>query len=461
MGNTQKLSDFLAAVKYEDLPAEVIEQVKRLTIHTVGVSIASDIIGTTQKAKKLAEDKGGTPEATVWGGSGLKINAEDAAFANATQADVLDWEDCSWTGHPSAGVIAAAFSTAEARNKSGKDFITAVVAGYEGYQRIAMAVQPSPAYLKKHSWGLSSWQIFGSSLAAAKIYGFDGDRFNQTIGATVYVTPVAVGLHAAGPAKSDIYHFAHGTDASNGIFAAKIAEAGYDNGRDYLDGERGYWSMVSDSDDPTWYTLDLGGRWLINETYIKHWPANMWVQTPLEIIDAIYKEHPFTADQVKKISLSPYNTLTGSDYLTSTKTTLDAQFNAAFCIAAYILNPVSDAKWFTEDQLERKEILGLIAKFEEVGETITPSTNFAVFQKGSFPEMTMRVELNDGTILEKTIVYPKGHPRNNTTLEEEYELFERITTPVIGKENAKAFIQAVDNLETLGNIGEAAQYLIK
>ncbi len=462
MSNTQKLSELLAGINYEQIPASVIEQVKRLTIHTIGVSVASQPIRSSKNAILLAEENGGKPEATVWGGSGVKIPAEGAAFANATQADVLDWEDCSWTGHPSAGVIAAAFAVAEGLEKNGKEYITAVAAGYEGYQRVAMAVQPSRNYLKSHSWGLSSWQIFGSTFAAAKLYGLSADTTNQAIGATVYVTPGPLGLHAETAAKSDVYHFAHGTDAFNGIFAAKIARAGFDNGRDYLDGDRGYWSVVSDQHDTSWYERNLrDDNWLINETFIKHWPANMWIQTPLEVLDAIYREHPFTADEVEEITLSPVTTLTASNYEESAMTTLDAQFNAAFCFAAYILNPEADASWFTDDQLRRKEVLELARKFHEVGEVTTPADHFDQFKQGDFPKTTVTVTLKDGTVLTKTITYTKGHPQNNTTLEEEYQLFRRITSPIIGEENAEAFIRAIDRLEDVENIGDIAKYLVR
>lgn len=458
---TQQLSEFLVNIKYEDLPKEVIEQVKRLTIHTIGVSVAAASIEQAGSAIRLAEENGGKEEATVWGGSGMKVPAENAAFANATQADILDWEDCSWTGHPSAGAISAAFAVAEAKGLTGKDYITAVVAAYEGYQRIAMAVQPTHEFCKTKAWGLSSWQIFASSLAAAKLYGQDADKVNKTIGATVYVAPGAVGLHASGPEKSDVYHYAHGTDAYNGIFAAKLAEAGIGNGKDYLDGPQGYWSLVSDQVDESWYVKDAGQRWLILETYIKHWPANMWIQTPLEILDAIYKEHPFTSEEVKEIRLDPTTTLTALDYNTTGKTTLDAQFNAPFCAAAYILNPVPGAHWFTQEQLNRSDLIELAGKFKEVGEVKVPVEHFDVFKQGSFPEMTVEVELTDGTILRKTEAFPKGHPKNNTTLEEEYELFRRITTPILGEAQAEAFIQAVDDLENLKDLREAARNLVK
>lgn len=459
--NTQQLSEFIAGLKYEDIPQEVIDQVKRLTLHTIGVSVASASIPQSHNAIKLAENNGGAEEATIWGGSGKKVPAEAASFANGTQADFLDWEDCSWTGHPSAGAITAAFAVAEAKKKSGKDYITAVVAAYEGYQRIAMAVQPSKDYLKKHHWGLNSWQTYASTFATTKLYNFNAEKTNQAIGATLYATPVASNLHSNGQANSDIYHYAHGTAAYAGVFAAKITDLGFDNGKDYLDGDNGYWSMVSDQNAEEWYTKDFGRRWLILDTYIKHWPANMWIQTPLEILDLIYKEHPFTAEEVKSIKLSPFTTLTANDYTKTARKTLDAQFNAPFCLAAYVLNPVPGGHWFTDDQLERKEVLELAAKITEHGPVVTPSDNFDQFKQGDFPTMTIDVELKDGTILSRTEAYPKGHPKNNTTLEEEYVLFKNITAPYLGEEQAEAFIEAVKNLENLENLDDAAKNLVR
>ena len=34
---TQIVSEYLAGLKYEDIPQEAIDQAKRLTLHTVGV----------------------------------------------------------------------------------------------------------------------------------------------------------------------------------------------------------------------------------------------------------------------------------------------------------------------------------------------------------------------------------------------------------------------------------------
>jgi 2-methylcitrate dehydratase PrpD len=455
--HTQQLSEFLADLRYEDIPEDVVAQIKRLSIHVIGVSIAAAPIAQAKRTISLSEARGGAAESTVWGGSGKKIPAESASFANATLSDILDWEDCSWTGHPSAGAIPVAFALAEAGGLSGRDYITAVTAAYEGYQRIAMAVQPSVQYAAEYGWGLSSWQIFAASIAAAKALGLDGDKINQTIGASVYAAPVPSNLHSSGNAKSDIYHYAHGTNAYNGLFAAKLAEIGFSDGKDYLDGKNGYWRHVSDRVDESWYTKDLGARWLINEVYIKHWPANMWIQTPLEILDHLYADRPFSADDVAKIRLSPDTNLTSSDYAASGRTTLDAQFNAAFCLASYILDPKPSARWFIDEKLNEPKVMELASSFEAFGDKTTPWENFLVFKEGSFPEMTLEIHLKDGTVRAKTEAFPKGHPQNNTSLDEEYRLFREITEDFLPVGQAERIIDRIDNLENLKNLDEIAR----
>jgi len=94
----------------------------------------------------MVQRRGGVAEATVWGSDGRKVPVQEAAFANGTMADIVDWEDCSWTGHPSAGAIPVAMAVAEACRQSGQDYLTAVVAAHGGYQRVAMAAQPSQVH---------------------------------------------------------------------------------------------------------------------------------------------------------------------------------------------------------------------------------------------------------------------------------------------------------------------------
>ena len=115
---TQTLADFTANLKYEDIPPEVLERAKHMAMQAIGVSLGANGLPMAEKAIEIGKCCGvGEPEATLWI-DGSKVSMTSAAFCNGTLADMLDWEDCSWTGHPTAGVIPVAWAVAEAMHKS-------------------------------------------------------------------------------------------------------------------------------------------------------------------------------------------------------------------------------------------------------------------------------------------------------------------------------------------------------
>lgn len=460
---TQRLADFLAELTYDQIPKPALEQAKKMTLHTVGAAIASMGLENAKKPIALAMEVGGTPTSTVWGcHSGTKISAQEAAFANGTLADLLDWEDCSWTGHGSAGLIPAAMALGEQEHCSGREYLTAVVAGFEGYHRISMAVQPSLSYLSSGiGWGLVSWQIFAASLPAGKLKHFDGDQFNQLFGASQYCTVVPTNRHSEGNRKSDVYHYCHGFCARNGIAAANLTEKGFSNLDNCFEGNKSaYWQFVSDRVDLEWLTRKLGEEWYINSTYLKHWPANMWIQTSLEALDLLFQTHPFALDEVDKIRVSPTMEMICGNYAASSRTCLDAQFSTGYCLTSYLLDPThtKGAHWFTGEKLNDPRLIAFAdTKYEYFGPVKTPLGCFEEFRTGSFPEATVEVHLKDGTVYSETTRYPKGHPRNNFTMEEECRHFYDCCRPYMPEEQIRAIQEKVKHLEDLNDIGELAR----
>src|SRR5262249_58552613 len=84
-------------------------------------------------ADAVTEDGGGP--ATVIG-TRRRAAPGRAAFANAMAANALDYDDTGATGHPGSTVIPVALAVAEARGRSGAEFLAATLAGYEVWIRI-------------------------------------------------------------------------------------------------------------------------------------------------------------------------------------------------------------------------------------------------------------------------------------------------------------------------------------
>ena len=455
---TQELSKFIKNLKYEDIPPEVVNRAKNMIMQTIGVSLGCKGMKLAEKAIKIGKCCGrGEPEATLWIDGG-KVSMTSAAFCNSTLADALDWEDCSWTGHPSASVVPCAWAAAEGYQRSGKELLEAVVAGYEVYQRIAMVVQPPKGWDIMKGWGLTSWQIFAGVVPAAKLLALNEEQINQAFGFGVLCCPVPSNLHHI--TMSDAYHFEHGLRSKDGILCAMIAREGVDNYQDCFDDTYSFDYHMTPEPRPEWYTRDLGKRWLIMEVLLKHWPANMWLQTPIELADILRKKYRIKPEEISEIILDPptigrmYFSEEGFNSLTQ------AQFSAPFMLASYLLNPVPGPNWFDEKKLKDDEILSLAAKVH--GGKSNPhilGECFKDFQEGKFPQKTLTIQMKDGSRYSESMGCHPGHPRNMMSDKEFAERFRIQAAPTLSKERIEEVLHAIEHLEDCHDIREIGRLL--
>ena len=105
MNNSAALSQFAVNLKYEDIPAEVIEMAKKMAIQTIGAALASKEMDFTQSVLDFSKKYSSGPADATLMLDGRKTSLLGAVFANSIISDNIDWEDCSWTGHPSAGLV--------------------------------------------------------------------------------------------------------------------------------------------------------------------------------------------------------------------------------------------------------------------------------------------------------------------------------------------------------------------
>jgi 2-methylcitrate dehydratase PrpD len=461
---TEQLTKLLCDLRFDDIPADVIEQVKKLTMHVIGVSIASYPTEQCKRSVKLAQSRGGVPEATVWCSDGQKVPIENACFANGTMTDIMDWEDCSWIGHPTPCVIPVCLGFAERDQSSGKDYILNMVTALEGYTRAGMAMQPTRDYVNDgFRFPLLSVSILASSIAAAKCLGLDKDPkvFEQVFGAATYHMQVPSNKHSHLENMSDIWHYGQGIASRNGVNAALITAQGFDNCYAALDDWDGLWKMISDQHRTEWYTKDWKKAWYTKEIVMKHWPINIWVEAPVDGMATLYERHKFSLSDVKAVRVSPPANILVADYAASARGMLDAMFNIAYCCTAYLMKPDSPGyDWFTPEMRNSEELIAFTKKFSYPGDFVITYDHFVGFMgTGEFPEVTVEVELNDGTVCKESLRYPKGHPRNNFTLEECAADFRTCCTPFLGKEKTEKFLAAVLDLENISNMKPIAELL--
>src|SRR5476651_373331 len=273
----EQLSAYAAALRYEDLPPEVVQQAKRLIVDTVGCALGGYASEPAKIAREIAGTVTSSKPATVIG-SGQRSSLDLATFANGVMIRFLDFNDgytsTGESGHPSDS-IAAVLTLAEALGRSGKDVIVATVLAYEVFCRICDAVDLKPL-------GFDHVTVGGmaSTAAAARLIGLSekeiAQAFNLGIAPNVALYQTRIG-HV-----SMWKGCAYANASRNAVFAAMLASRGMTGPAPIFEGVGGYFKAVTRA---PFQLAALGGRehpFKIMECSIKRYPLGQYSQTVVQ-----------------------------------------------------------------------------------------------------------------------------------------------------------------------------------
>src|SRR5215510_12956633 len=169
---SRQLAQWVVGLRYQDLPAEVVDRAKGLTLQGLAsVLLGSLTPGGQQAVKLIAEEEAGVKSGATIMVDGARVTKGGAAFANAEMAMAGGkWDTFRMLTHPGTSIIPGAFVAAESAGASGRDFLTGLAAGYEVMERMAADFIPTVMARGFHSGVV--FGIFGPAVAAAKILGF-------------------------------------------------------------------------------------------------------------------------------------------------------------------------------------------------------------------------------------------------------------------------------------------------
>lgn len=456
---TKTLVDYVHDLTYDKIPPEVIERAKLMTLHTLGCALAAQkdelAVSSVKVGKLMNSGVGGG--ATVWA-TGEKLSAANASFVNGTMSDILDWEDCSWTGHPSASAVPVSIAMAEDRHATGKEYLAALVACYEACMRISMAVQPGPGFDHSMGWAIANWNIFAAAAAAGKLMGLSAQQIDKAFGLSCMFAEMPSNMQQA--TMSNSYHYTWGQTSLNGVMAALCAEQGIANMQGCFDIPYGYCEQLTTAVDRTWLDRDLD-KFMMMDILIKHWPANMWVQNSVELVAKITTEGHIKAEDIEEIVVDPPSQYRMHFYEEGFSSLMEAQFSTPFVIASYLLDPTPSPQWFTPDKFKDPKVLEL-AKRVKPGKSPEETLlySFNVFQSGSHPEKTVTIITKDGKVYEEKMRYHKGHPKNMLTREEFIDLFRLNVGQYYSQDKAQKMIDFILNVEKVEDMACVGQLFL-
>ena len=251
----------------------------------------------------------GTPEASV-AGSRVVTSSVNAALANGmlAHADETDDSHAASRNHPGCAVVPAALAVAEAIHASGRQFLRAVVLGYDVAARMNYALGAEAFALAgrmTHSFG----GTFGAGAAAGALLGVDALQARHLLS---YCAQQASGV---GSSVRDADHIEKSFDfggmpARNGVTAATMVAAGFTGVDDVFSGERNFFQAYAAEPDPAMLVHGLGQRFEIVGTNIKKWSAGSPAQSAIDALQYLMEAKGIAAGKIKAITV---HLPTGSD----------------------------------------------------------------------------------------------------------------------------------------------------
>jgi 2-methylcitrate dehydratase PrpD len=294
---TRVLAGKSAALGYDDLPVPARVLARQCLLDYFGVALA----GAGDELVRILLDEvaeaGGAAQASVIGRE-TRLPALAAALVNGAAAHALDYDDVNMAmpGHPSVAILPAVLALAELRRSSGREVITAFVAGYETACRIGIALQPGHYNLGFHATGTVG--SFGAAAACARLLGLDAAATAMALG---IAGTQAAGLKSQFGTMCKPFHA--GKAAQNGLLAARLAARGFTSRADIVECVQGFaLTHGPDFSPEAALAAPAGGLYLFANLF-KYHAACYLTHAPIECARRLREEHRLTRDTIAGITL--------------------------------------------------------------------------------------------------------------------------------------------------------------
>jgi 2-methylcitrate dehydratase PrpD len=267
---TERLSEFVSDVRYEQLSGLVVEKTERAILDTLASLIGGVPTENARLSRLAAKACFGAGSARAWFAE-AGLHPLGALFANCAAASSLDVDDghCLAAGHPGAAIIPAVLMEAANLGSDGHDVLSATAIGYDVALRIAAARRFSDTM----SFASGQWTGFGVAAAIGWLRGMRADQLAHAIAIAGAEAPQNL---PQGACQASSVKGSSPWSTVSALFAAERAGCGMSGSIDMLDRDHAY--------NVPAITAELGSRWLVSETYLKPYASCRYTHP---VIDAV------------------------------------------------------------------------------------------------------------------------------------------------------------------------------
>ncbi|HEX4037580.1 MAG TPA: MmgE/PrpD family protein [Acidobacteriaceae bacterium] len=403
------LADFLAQIRFEDLPAAVVARTEEAFVDWWACALAGRGARPVRILEAFASGMGPVdgPSQILTSRSGT--SAFFAALTNGAASHIVEQDDVHNGAmfHPGTTVFPAVLAAAEAAGVSGKTFIAGAVAGYEAAIRTGEFLGPDH-YKVFHTTGTA-----GKVGAAAGVANILGLNARQTLDALGSAGTQAAGLweFLRDAADSKVLHSAKA--AADGVLSAWLARDGFTGASHILEGKQGMAAGLSHGPSfPARLSEGLGTRWTILECTYKPYACCRHTHPSADALRLVMKEHGIAADEIAHVTAHVHQGAV--DVLGRVKqpeTPYQARFSLGFVLALAAYKGRAGVSDFTEETLHDPQLRAFHDGVEMVLDPAIPRN--ARTRRGR-----VEVRTRDGSIFVGRVNAAKGDPDNSLNREE-------------------------------------------
>jgi 2-methylcitrate dehydratase PrpD len=403
------LSEFLAGLRYEDIPASVIARTEDLYLDWFASALAGKGARQIDIMERYAEKMG-----PANGPSTILVNRQNsspyfAALVNGASSHLVEQDDVhnGSVFHPAAVVFPAALAAAQDLGKSGADLLVAAVAGYEAGIRIGEFLGRSH-YRIFHTTGTAG--TLAAAVAVGKLMDFNADQFLHALGSA---GTQAAGLWEFLRDAADSKQLHTGKAAADGLLAAYLTRDGFTGAQRVLEGAQGMAAGMSTDADPAKLTDRLGTRWATAETSFKFHASCRHTHPAADALQLLMRREGLQHDQIAAVNTRVHQgAIDVLGPVVNPQTVHQAKFSMGTVLGLIAVHQSAGLGEFEQHALQD----GKVRVFrDKVRMTLDDEVNTA------YPARWLgRVEVDtvDGRHLSAAVDVPKGDPDNTLSRDE-------------------------------------------
>jgi 2-methylcitrate dehydratase PrpD len=454
--HTRRIAEFVSGLTYEAVPQEVRERIKLLILDSLGCAIYGAHTPWCEILRKTLSGVDQTQTTAVWG-TKAKLSSPHAALVNGTAVQGFELDDVHRVGvlHVGAVTLPALIAVAENHAKlSGREFLTAAVAGYEIGPRVGICMGQEHIGQGWHSG--ATLGVFSAAAGAARGLKLDAER---TVHALGIGGTQAAGLMAA-QFGSMVKRMHAGRSSQSGLYGALLAQNGFTGIIDVFEAPYGgfctTFSRSTDRFNMEELSAGLGERFETMRIALKFYSCVGSNHTSLDAIRAIQARRPFSLGELSKIVIHGSQVTVdhvGWPYRPEGLTS--AQLNLPFCVATLLLHGDVFVDEFKPEAVHDEARIALSRKVEVVHDP-------AITALGARFRHKVRVEVffTDGTREEETREAPRGSEQSFASADEIVEKFRKLTRYTmqpVQQDEVIDIILAMEKVDDMARVPQALQ----